>query len=70
MHQNGVAGINTILSFSPLALDSKAGTGLVIPVNLRVEHTTMNKYAGVALDPKSWDRVLDGVRLISWPLFY
>ena len=70
MHQNGMAGINTILLFSSLALDSKAGTGLAIPVNPKVEHTTMNKYAGVVLDPKSWDRVLGGVRLISRPLFH
>ena len=70
MHQNGMAGINTILLFSPLALDSKAGIGLANPVDPKVEHTTINKYAGGALDPKSWDRVLGGVRLISWPLFH
>jgi hypothetical protein len=70
MHQNGMARINTILLFSPLALDSKAGTGLAIPVNQKLEHTIMNKYAGVVLDPRSWDRVLVKMRLISWLLFH
>jgi len=70
MHQNGMAGIDTILLFAPLALDSKAGTWLAIPMNPNVEHTTINKHAGIALDPKSWDRVLFGVQLISQPLFH
>ena len=59
-----------MLWFLPLTLDSKAGTGLAIPVNPKVEHTTINKYAGLALDPKAWNRVLGGVRLISRSLFH
>ena len=39
----------------PLVLDSKAGMRLVIPVNPKVEHTTMNINAGVALDPNRWE---------------
>ena len=56
-----------MLQFLPvaLALDSKAGTGLVIPVNRKVEHTTMNINAGVALDPSSWDQRLDRWGLVS-----
>ena len=36
----------------------------------KVEYTTINTYVGVALNPISWDRILDGVQLVSRPLFY
>jgi len=41
--------------FVPMALDSKAGTGLATPVNPIAEHTTININVGVVLDPKPWD---------------
>ena len=49
MHRN-VDTIKTMLLFSPLALDSKAVTGLATPVNPIAEHTTININAGVVLD--------------------
>ena len=55
--------------FAPLALDSKAGTGLAIPVNPTVEYTTINIYAGVMFVVNSVDQRLDGVWLVSRPLF-
>jgi len=40
-----------MLQFLPLALDSKAGTGLTISANQKAEYTTIFIYVGVALDP-------------------
>ena len=60
-----------MLQFLPLALDldSKAGTGLAIPVSPNAKNATTYTYAGVTLDPNSWDQRLDGSRLFSRPLF-
>ena len=58
-----------MLWFLPLALDSKAGAGLAIYVNQKVEYIMTYTYAGVVLDSNSWDRRLDGSRLVSPMLF-
>jgi len=61
--------INCYRNFSLLALDSNAALGMAIPVNPTAKHTAINTYAGVALDPNSWERTFDRVRLASRPLF-
>ena len=58
-----------MLWFLLLVLDSKAGMGLAISINSKAEHTTTYNIAGVAPDSNSRDRRLDGLRLVSWPLF-
>ena len=55
--------------FVLLALDFKAALGSAIPTNQTAEYTTININAGVALDPNSWDPILDRVRRVSPPLF-
>jgi len=47
-------------NFAPLALESTSAMRLAKPVNPTMKYTTINTYAGVALDPNSWDRRLDG----------
>ena len=58
-----------MMRFLLLVLDSKAGMGLAVFINSKAEHTTTYNIAGVAPDPNSRDRRLDGLRLVSWPLF-
>ena len=53
------------LDFAALALDCKAALGLATPANPAAEYTTININAGVALDRKSWDCILDRVRRVS-----
>jgi len=55
--------------FALLALDFKAALGSAIPTNQTAEYTTININAGVALDPNSWDPILDRVWRVSRPLF-
>ena len=69
MNHNGMAGINIILLFQSLALDSKAGIGLAIPLNSTAGYITISIYTGVGHAANYLDRRLDGVWLVSWPLF-
>jgi len=62
-------GWNDAMRFLPLVLDSKAGEGLAISVNRKAEGATIYTNAGVALDPNSWNRRLNGSQLVSRPLF-
>jgi hypothetical protein len=55
--------------FALLFLDFKAALGSAIPINQTAEYTTININARVALDPNSWDLILDRVWRVSRPLF-
>ena len=56
-HQNGMAGINAILLFSAAGLRFQGWDGIGYPHKSKRIKTTINTYAGDALDPKSPDRI-------------
>lgn len=69
-HRNGMAGINAILLFHATGLRFQGWDGIGHPHKSKRKNTTINTYAGVALDLKCWDRILGGVWRVSRPLFH